>query len=41
MHGDILRIAIVFGDNAEVLIIFDVEPKDGAALAVHLSDPWF
>ena len=41
VHGDILRIGVMFGDSAEVLIVFRIKPEDGAALAVHFQTRGF
>jgi hypothetical protein len=35
MHGDVLRVHIVFSDGTQVFVIFVIKPKHSSSFTVH------
>ena len=36
VHGNVLRVGVVLGNNTQIFIIFIEKPEDGSALSVHV-----
>jgi hypothetical protein len=35
VHGDVLRVHVVFGDGTQVFVIFVIKPEDSSSFTVH------